>query len=214
MITTNPTKALDKPFSEVIYSTNELILTQCYKETVSNRDLEHSLIQGSTVKVVSSYDTSYQAFGLITKINNSSLDHVHKPSALGLSSKELEHLQPQVYDLLRKEVEIYLFAYKNNKGEIIKSIPPQALLVHDFVYWTNKEEILELTNELSTLTYLLKKNNLKPDILIELVKAGYFLRSNSYDYLLKVSREISVAYSDDIESLMPALKSLSLVKKN
>ena len=112
-MTTAPLKnALEEPFSEVIFSTNELITAQCYKESKPGSSSQISLIQGSLVKVKSSYDTSYEAFGIITKINNSSLDNIHRPSALGLNPEELERLQPQVYDLLKKELEILLFAHK------------------------------------------------------------------------------------------------------
>ena len=112
--------AQDEAFAEVIYSTSEVIIAQCYKEDTFTKAFKNSISQGSIVKIISSYDDSYLAFGLITKINNSSLDNIHKPSALGLRYKELTELQPQVYDLLRKELEIYLFAHKETNSKILQ----------------------------------------------------------------------------------------------
>ena len=206
------TKADKKPFSEVICSTNEVILAQCYKEITTRTYKEEGINQGSTVKIVSSYDTSCESFGIITKINNSSLDNIHKPSALGLNSKELEELQPQVYDLLRKEIEIYLFAYRDKSQVIVKSPPTNPMMVHDFVYLTTKEEVSELTEEFSTLANLIKKNKLRLELLIGLITTGYKLRSCNYNYLVKTGQEISSIFSDEVESLIPVLKTLATIK--
>src|SRR3989338_6800632 len=140
---TTTTNALSEHFAEVIFSTNEMLIAQCYKEELSSKPLKSSVFQGSTVKIVSSYDSSYVAFGLIAKINNSSLDSVHKPSALGLTSKELEHLQPQVF---------------------------------------------ELNEDTSSLINLIKRNQLKPDLLSNVINLGYKLRKSNYDYLVKTGQ--------------------------
>ena len=212
MLSTASTKALDKPFSEVISYTSEMIIAQCYKESISDTTLNKSIIQGSTIKVISSYDSSYAAFGIIAKINNSSLDNIHKPSALGLTPKELAHLQPQVYDLLRKELEICLFAYQE-KGQIYKHLPLKPFMIHDFVYLTNQEEVLQLTENFSTLINVIKKNHLNLELLLAPVIEGYKLRDYNYQYLLKVGRELTHAFSDEVETLIPTLKRLSEEQK-
>ena len=211
MTISTPPKALDKPFGEVIFSSSDIVTAQCYKENISNNPLKQSIIQGSTLKVVSSYDNSYCAFGLITKINNTSLDSIHKPSALGLTSTELEHLQPQVYDLLRKEVEIYLFAYKEKEGEIFNYSPVKPMMIHDIVYQTIEKEVLKLTETegLTNLISLIKKSQLKPDLLINLISQAYKLRECDYNYLVKAGQQLTLAFSDEIESLMQVLNRLS-----
>lgn len=208
-----PTNVLDKPFSEVIFSTGEMVIAQCYKEAISNTTVKQSLIQGSTVKVVSSYDNSYNAFGLITKINNSSLDSIHKPSALGLSTAELQVLQPQVYDLLRIELEIYLFANQDSGSQIYNYPPLKPMAIHDFVYKSTEEEEFKLTEDFSSLINLIKKNQLNVDLLFNLIKKGYELRSFDYSYLVKNSKALTLASQEQIESLMPLLKRLSEVSK-
>lgn len=207
------TKPLKKPFSEVIYSTNELVIAQCYKEPGTSKSDLNSLSHGKVVKVKNSYDASYATFGLITKINNSSVDNIHKPSALGLSSTELMELQPQIYDLLRKEIEIYLFAYKRNEKEIIVDSPPHPMLVHDFVYYTDENEIFKLTEDFSNLANLVKKHGLKANLLAELISTGYRLRNNDYNYLVKKAQELSLIFSDEIDSLMILLKKLTPAKR-
>ncbi len=208
MTPVTPTNALDKHFAEVIFSTNEVLTAQCYKEILAENTLKDSIFQGAIVRVISSYDNSYTAFGLISKINNSSLDSVHKPSALGLTAKELEHLQPQVFDLLRKEVEIYLFSYKEN-GKIYNYPPTKPMMIHDFVSRASNEEILQLTNDISGLVSLVRRNQLKPDLLSNVINLGYKLRNNNYDYLVKTGQELSLAFSDEFDSLMQVLKRLS-----
>lgn len=203
-----------KPFSEVIFSTNEMVIAQCYKEGLTDKNLKLSIFQGATVRIKSSYDSSYLAYGIVGKINNSSLDSIHKPSALGLNSEQLEDLHPQVYDLLRKEIEIFLFAHKEKDGELISYPPLKPMMIHDFVYETSNEEILKLTEDFTSLTNLIKKNQLKPDILIVLIKQGYILRNCDYSYLVRTGQELSMAFSDEIESLMQVLKRLSIIKNS
>ncbi|MBI2996049.1 MAG: hypothetical protein HYY52_05020 [Candidatus Melainabacteria bacterium] len=196
-------KVLADPIGEVISSSNELVIAQCYKGIITSKNQKHaiSLSQGSTVKVVSSYDNSHIAFGLITKINNTSLDNIHRPSALGLSSKELEELQPQVYDLLKKELEIYLFSYKSKEAG--------SMMIHDFVYKTSEDEVLSLTESFTSLINTIKKNQIKPDILVNLIQEGYRLRNNDYGYLLNIGKEITLAFSLEIDSLFLLLKRIS-----
>lgn len=209
MKSTTPRKPLTKPFSEVIYSTNELIIAQCYKEISTDSNEKPKVLQGKIAKVKSSYDTSYATFGLITKINNSSIDNIHKPSALGLSPNELEALQPQVYDLLRKELEIHLFAYEENEGLIFNVPPPNPMQVHDFVYFASDSEILKLTEEFSNLAGILKKNQLNLNLLVDLINTGYMLRNKNYDYLVKTAQELSITFSEEVHSLMLLLKRIS-----
>ncbi|OGI18891.1 MAG: hypothetical protein A3B68_06615 [Candidatus Melainabacteria bacterium RIFCSPHIGHO2_02_FULL_34_12] len=201
-------KPVDEPFAEVIYSTSEMVIAQCYKESNSKAH-KKGIFRGSIAKIASSYDNSHASYGLITKINNSSLDNIHKPSALGLNYKQLAELQPQVYELLRKELEIYLFAYGEKDEEILLYTPLKPMAIHDFVYEINEKDILRLTENFSNLINVIKKNQLKPDILIDLITAGYKLRSNDYNYLLKTGQELTLAFSDEIESLMQVLKRLS-----
>ena len=210
MTFTTSTNALNEHFAEVIFSTNEMLTAQCYKEALLDKSLKSSVFQGSLVKIISSYDSSYVAFGLIAKINNSSLDSIHRPSALGLTSKELEHLQPQVFDLLRKELEIYLFAYKEEK-EIYNSPPLKPMMIHDFVFKTTNDEILELTEDTVSLINLIKRNQLTPDLLSNVIILGYKLRHNDYNYLVKTGQELSLAFTDEFDSLIQFLKRLSKV---
>ena len=202
-------KPVDEPFGEVIFSTSEMIIAQCYKEAIISQEHKNSILKGSVVKVVSSYDSSYVAYGLITNINNSSLDNIHKPSALGLNFKQLAELQPQVYELLRNELEIYLFAHTETSGEIVHYPPLKPMTIHDFVHKTSEKEVLDLTNNLSNLINVVKKTQQKPDILVDAISLGFKLRNNDYKYLVRAGKELSVALTDEIDSLMHVLKRLS-----
>lgn len=203
-----------EPFSEVIFSTNEMVIAQCYKEALEDKNDKLSIFQGATVKIKSSYDSSYIAYGIIGKINNSSLDSIHKPSALGLNREELENSYSQVYDLLRKEMEIFLFAHKEKDNELLPYPPLKPMMIHDFVYKTDNEEVLKLTEDFTSLINLIKKNQLKLDILVTLIKQGYLLRNCDYNYLLKAGQELSAAFSDEVEPLMQVLKRLSTIKNS
>lgn len=209
MIVNSSSKAVHESFGEVILSTNEMVLAQCYKEAFSDKTLKNSVIQGSVIKVASSYDNSYLAYGLIAKINNTSLDNIHKPSALGLSYKELAELQPQVYELLRKELEIHLFAHKESNTQILNFPPQKPMMIHDFLYMASEKEIFELTNDFSSLINTIKRNQLKIDLLFNLIMQGYEVRNHPENYLINIGKQLSLAFSDEIESLMQFLKRLS-----
>lgn len=203
----NNSKTLNQ-FSEVVSSSNEVVIAQCYKENNFSLNNKFEISQGNIVKIISSEDNDYIVYGIVTKINYSSLDNIHRPSALGLNSKQLEELQPQVYELLRKEVEIYLFAYSMG-GEIINHAPSKPMMLHDFVYFAEEKEIISLTSDLSNLISFLKKYQINVELIVNIIKKGYALRKNNYDYLVKAGKELSTYYSDDIETLMLTLKRIS-----
>ena len=206
-------KPVLKPLGEVIYSSTNTILVQCYKEGTVSIPYKHSVTEGSIVKIEGSYDNRFSAYGLVTKICNTSLDNIHKPSALGLSSKELEELQPQVYDLLRKELEICLFAYREEK--IINYKPTKLIMIHDIVYDVPDNEIRDLTSldGVINLINIVKTNQLNPNLLVDLISGGYRLRSNEYSYLVQVGQKLSLAFSDEIDNLIQILKRLSPPKE-
>jgi len=213
MNTTTTRKAALKPFSEVVFSSGNKIIAQCYKETISSDIYKDSLIQGTIVKIISSYDSSYQAFGIIAKINNTSLDSIHRPQALGLSPNELNELQPQLYELLKKELEIYLFAYSDKNYQIIDYPPQKPMTVHDFVYLTSQDEVFELTKDLSNLINVLKKNQIPCDILINLIFKGYLMRNKDREYLVKIGQDLSFALQEEPDSLISILKRISELQK-
>ncbi len=207
-----PSTVLSDSFAEVIYSTNEMIIAQCYKESSNEKTKKNNITQGAVVKVVSSYDNSYLAFGLVAKINNTSLDNIHKPSALGLNFNELAELQPQVYDLLRKELEIYLFAHKEKTTQIFNYPPTKPMMIHDFVHTASDDEILELTKSFPNIINLTRRKQLNIDLLFNLIMHGYSLRKHDKGYLINAGKELSLAFSDNVDSLMQLLKRLSQSK--
>ena len=81
--------------------------------------------------------------------------------------------------------------------------------IHDFVYKTTNDEALKITSDLSNIINLIKKHGLNVDLLVGLISKGYELRDNDYDYLLSNSKALTLAFSEQIESLMPLLKRLS-----
>lgn len=204
-------KPLENLIGEVIYSTSEMIIVQCYKEPETEKYILQ-IENGKIVKITSSYDTSYAAFGIITKINNSSVDNVHKPSALGLSASELEDLHPQLRDLLKKELEIYLFAYEDTLGNIIGMPPPKPMSLHDFVYIAENSTLEKLTEDISNIANIIKKYQLNPNLLIELVLTGYQLRKNNYKYLVHSAQELALVFNDEAHTLIQILKRLSMKK--
>ena len=200
---------IPEALGEVIFSTNEQLVAQCYKDETLSKAHKQRLFQGSIVRIESSYDNSHVAYGIIAKINNSSLDNIHKPQALGLTSKELKHLQPQVYDLLRMELEIYLFAHTEGDKKIIKYPPLKPMMIHDFLYSANDEEALVFTEDFSNLITVIKKNQLNPDLIVDLINLGYKLRGYNYTYLVESGKKLSLAFMDEVESLVGILKRIS-----
>ena len=202
-------KALAKPLGEVVFSDGTVVTAQCYKEDVPYKLYNQGILQGAIVRIDSSYDVSFSAFGLVSKICNTSLDNIHKPSALGLSFSELEQLQPQVYELLKKELQICLFAYKGE--ETINHKPSKPIMIHDIVYEVTEEEFLNLTSDegLSNLVNVTKKHQLKPDLLVDLISLAYKLRDKNYDYLLMAGKKLSLSFCDEVELLVQALRQLS-----
>ena len=212
MVTETQRKPHQEYFAEVISSSNEVVIAQCYKELLFDKTFKNSIFQGAIVKISSQDDSSYEAFGIISKINNTSLDSIHKPSALGLTAKELEHYQPQIFELLRKELEIHLFAYKE-EDRLCNYPPVKPLMIHDFVCIPTNKEVIQLTNDFSNVIELIKRNQLKPSILVSLADLGYSLRSKDNDYLIKVSKQISLFLNEEYDLLIQLLKRISALRQ-
>ena len=208
MATETQKKTNQEYFAEVISSSNEVVIAQCYKELLLNKAFKNNMFQGAIVKITNQEDPSYEAFGIISKINNTSLDSIHKPSALGLTTKELEHYQPQIFELLRKELEIHLFAYKEE--DKLHNYPPvKPLMIHDFVCIPTDKEVIQLTNDFSNVIELIKRNQLKSSILVNLADLGYSLRNKDNDYLIKISKQISLFLNEEYDLLIQLLKRIS-----
>lgn len=209
MIRANKGKvAQEEVFGEVIFSSNEMVIAQSYKDELIPSKVKEALTLGSIVKIASSYDNSYLSYGLVAKINNTSLDQLHKPSALGLAHSEIAELQPQVYELLRKELEIHLFAYIDSKGLLIRHPPSEPMMIHDFVKRVHKEELTELTSDISSLAMIVKKKQLKPELLINPIVTGFKFRNNDTSYLITIGKILTSIFSDETISLLQLLKHL------
>lgn len=201
--------AQEEVFGEVIYSSNEVVTVQCYKDEFLRSSLKEPLTLGSIIKIASTYDNSYLSYGIVTKINNTSLDQVHKPSCLGLSHKEIFELQPQVYELLRKELEIYLFAYKDTDGLLIKHPPLKPMMIHDFAKIVKNEEIIELTYDISPIANTIKKHQLNPELLVNPIIRGFQLRNKDSIYLINTGKTLTSIFLAEMETLIQLLKRLS-----
>ena len=188
-------QVLEKPFSEIVSVRDDIAVAECYKDLVKNNNLEVS--KGKFITVLSSSNKK-TSFGFISKVFNSSIDNIHRPSALGLGIEEMQNIQPQIFELLKKEIEIILLPSGVSN-----------IMIHDFVYFATNEQILKLTEDFSEIISCVKKSQIPPEVLVDLIRQGYELRGNNYSYLVSVCKEASLYFADEADVLMNLLKKLT-----
>ncbi|MBX9938278.1 MAG: hypothetical protein K2Y32_03450 [Candidatus Obscuribacterales bacterium] len=80
-------------------------------------------------------------------------DSIHKPSALGLSRRELKKEQPHIFALLKTEIKAAILGYIDD-DRVYNHLPPRSPLVHDFVYQAEKKAVIALTDDFEYLRLL------------------------------------------------------------
>lgn len=146
--------------------------------------------------------------GVVYNVAVGPQDNFHKPQALGLTREELKLEQPQIFALLRTEVQASCIGYFEN-GAVRHFLPPHPAKVHDFVFAASEDEICQITDDFSFLRILLQGTGVtgvpQDELVSASIRIAYKARSEDYDYLVEAGKALAQLLGDDYDRLMSIL---------
>ncbi len=126
---------MNKPFAEVIESSLDNFLAQCWQW--NNIPNFGSLIQVET--------TGQVIFGIVTQIQTGSMDPMRYPFPYKKTEEELMKEQPQIFEFLKTTFRVQIVGYlettpKTNKLQTLYyQLPPTPCKIHSFITKTSQK---------------------------------------------------------------------------
>jgi hypothetical protein len=146
--------------------------------------------------------------GVVYNVAVGPQDNFHKPQAMGLTREELKLEQPQIFALLRTEVQAACIGYFED-GSVRHFLPPHPAKVHDFVFAATDEEICRITDDFAFLRILLQGSGVtgvpQDELVAAAIRIAYKARNNDYDYLVDAGKALAQLLGDDYDRLMSIL---------
>ncbi|MFM7405387.1 MAG: HAS-barrel domain-containing protein [Cuspidothrix sp.] len=191
-------------FAEIIETTTTEFLAQCLEP----EDLSFPPMPpfGSWVCAVDE-ESGNQVYAVVYHATTMPIDSVHRAVALGLSLEALREEQPQIFSMLKTEFRAAIVGFQeksinSNNGKTYQYLPPRPPQIHQAVYHSQAEEIIQFTEELDFLRTLLFISGAPVDSLVAATIRGiYQLRKHDREWLIKAGRHLSILLKDDYDRL-------------
>ncbi|HEY9680208.1 MAG TPA: hypothetical protein V6C86_01290 [Oculatellaceae cyanobacterium] len=199
-----PAKSRDA-IAEVLSST----ITSVIAQTNPQQELDISLRPrfGSFLTVATN-DSDIRIFAVVYNVVTGAPDSVHKPVAMGLTRDELRAEQPHIFSLLRTEIHAAIVGYEQN-GNIFQHLPPHPPDVHDFVYLSTQDEIIELTADFDFLRLLLHVSAVPADeLLAATVREAQRAAAYPEPFLVAAGQALSKLLQNDYDRLVALLRKI------
>jgi hypothetical protein len=197
-------KTRTSPLAEVISSSITTIVAQSLHDGEPSSSARPNF--GSFIIVDSVNNVSVIA--VVHDVTTGSPDNVHRPSALGLSREQLRIEQPQIFALLRTEIQATIVGYVQ-AGKVFQHLPAQPPEVHDFVYGATPEAVLALTEEFDFLRLLASASTVAPDeLLAATIREAYGVRQEDYQFLVRAGQALSQLFRQDYDRLVCVLRKI------
>ena len=188
-----------KHLAEVVATSTIEFVAQCLEPENLNFPLMPAF--GSWIKSQQDENSDIISYGVVYHATTAPIDSVHRAVALGLSLKELREQQPQIFAMLRSEIQVVLLGF-GSVGNIYQHLPAQPPQIHQAVYACEAEEIENFTEELNFLRTLVQMNNAPVDELIAAVLRNvYQVRNCDRNWLVQAGRKLSLLLKDDYDRL-------------
>jgi hypothetical protein len=162
---------------------------------------------GAWVKVAQGDTTIY---GVVSMVEQGSVMPNRQPIALGKTTEELVREMPHVLELLRTSFTAVIIAYKDDRGVIRQSLPPDPAAMHGFVEACDPEEIKSIGPPFDFLRTLVNSSDaavFTDDLLIATLKTLMQAHEpEGYATLVQAGRTLSRLLRDDHERLQAILR--------
>jgi hypothetical protein len=183
--------------AEVVESSTTQLVAEC-------RRLHEAPPFGALVRVPSGDLT---VFGLVTNVATRSLEPNRRPTAYGKSEAELQAEHPQIFELLKTEIEALLLGYADGPRQY-QLLPPQPPRIHSFVYECDPEEVRAFTTPLDFLRLIFSSGRTNTDELL-IAAARTAVAVHPPPYLVSVGQELARLLKDDYDRLSATLRRIA-----
>jgi hypothetical protein len=148
-------------------------------------------------------------YGLVYNVYEASIDPNRRAMAYGIEREELFRHQPQIAEFLKVEFEAAIIGF-NDIGYIRAYLPPFPPRIHSFVYPCNRQEVLDLTEDLE----FIRSINALPGLPIEelaaaSIRLAYAERENDRAFLMRAGQEIAQLLKDEYEKARSIIRRIS-----
>jgi len=176
----------------------EVIESSTTTFTAQTRELHGAPPFGAFVKVSS----SVMIMAMIYEISTGSTELNRHPVAYGKTEAELKLEQPQIFELLRTEINALIVGYGDANG--MKQVaPPQPPRLHSFVYACTPEEVQEFTRKFDYFRTLAGiGGTLADELMIAAIQQTCRVRgASARDCLIQTGKELARLLRDDYDRL-------------
>jgi hypothetical protein len=162
---------------------------------------------------VDGVDASGAARDIVGTVHNAStlsLESNRRPVAYGKTEAELRREQPQIFELLRTQFDVFVLGTLHGE-QVVHLFPPQPARIHSFVHPCSDEQVRAITEDPQFLRSLLEATGLPTDELL-LATLGQALRvrgEGAAIYLRQMGAELSRLLRDDYERLSSLVRRLA-----
>ncbi|MCL6472814.1 MAG: hypothetical protein K6T91_08405 [Firmicutes bacterium] len=184
----------------------EIIQVATTRFTAQSDRLESPPHFGSFVKAESQ---GMAIYGLIYNVYETSIDPNRRAVAFGIEREELFKQQPQIAEFLKVEFEAAVIGF-NDAGCIRAYLPPFPPRIHSFVYPCERQEVLDLTEDLE----FIRSINALPGLPVEelaaaSIRLAYAERGGDRTFLVRAGQAIAQLLKDEYEKARSIIRRIS-----
>ena len=148
-------------------------------------------------------------FGLVTNVATRSLEPNRRPTAYGKTEEELQAEHPQIFELLRTEIEAMLLGYAEGSQQR-QLLPPQPPRIHSFVYECSLEEARDFSASRDFLRLILSSGRTNADeLLVAAARTALAAHADGPSYRISLGQELARLLKDDYDRLSAMLRRIT-----
>jgi hypothetical protein len=151
-----------------------------------------------------------QLVGVVHNASTQSSEPNRRPMAYGKTEAELRREQPQIFELLRTQFEVFVLGYLDGTN-MVHLFPPQPARIHSFVFPCLPEQVRIVTEDPQFLRSLLEAPGLPTDelLLATLRHALGERQGTTRQYLGLMGSELSRLLRDDYDRLSSLVRRMT-----
>jgi hypothetical protein len=153
--------------------------------------------------------------GVVHNASTQSSEPNRRPMAYGKTEAELRAEQPQIFELLRTQFEVFVLGYLHH-DTMVHLFPPQPARIHSFVFPSPAEQVLAVTEDPQFLRSILEATGLPTDELLLAtlrhalkVRADEAGETKAGQYLARMGTVLSRLLRDDYDRLSSLIRRIT-----
>ena len=151
--------------------------------------------------------------GVVHNTRTQSIEPNRRPMAYGKTEAQLRAEQPQIFELLRTQFEVFVLGYFDG-ARMVHLFPPQPARIHSFVFPCTPAHVLAVTEDPQFLRSILEAAGLPTDeLLLATLRHAIDGRAGGEPggraYLAQMGSELSRLLRDDYDRLSSLVRRMT-----